>query len=118
VLGTTNQVLTYDVGGDSSPNKFMKPHRRQKIFIRIQNLSSETISDLNRSFPNSEIRTNERKVVSKDKAVALLYLEPSFDCEKFSQFLAKRKISKKITSFEFLWLPSNTRMGFEFQNTF
>jgi len=73
----------------------MALHRRQRIWIRLKDLSSENVSDLRLYLPNTEIGTNERRVKRKDKITALLCLDESFDCDKFCQFIAKCEIPKR-----------------------
>jgi hypothetical protein len=73
----------------------MAIHRRQRIWIRLRNLSSENVSDLRRYLPNTEIGTNERRVRRKDNITVLLCLDESFDCDMFCQFIAKHKVPKR-----------------------
>jgi hypothetical protein len=73
----------------------MTPYRRQKISIRLENLSPEIVSDLKQYFPAKKIKAHKGKTEKNmDSFVVVLHLDKSFDCDKFERFITKNKIKK------------------------
>ena len=75
--------------------KSTKPWRKEKINMRLADISPELLTELKSVLPHAKAKTNERRAKDKNKLVVLLELDDSIDCDVLCEFIAKHKIPKR-----------------------